>query len=389
MAGRTTSIECLPSDVITHIGSFLDYASRLRAFATSKVFTSISYGFPYQVVNLAHQPNFVTHLPYIKQFKARCDHVDIVCASVNDPIPLDVLESMVQMSEYLNTNFKVVSLTIKQTSLDILESILKATQKWRINMLHIDLKETDSVTQRCNDLLLNMKADDYKLMIHEKHLDILNCENVIGRLNRLIVSVQSDVSGVINFEHARNADYVELITNQTNDVSCPEYITTLNLFDLNWFHAEESGLFKSLRKAKEDRMPMRLSNVYMMEHVKAVKNTHVLNNFWYHLLRVLPEGGADRDIAYLAKPDNVGIIQMVKMMRKSQPQMKLAYACDDGYLVARVVKHFIPDLDIYGKHGFSSSFEGAKDMKLGDIYERMTEDARVYWSWLENRDGFL
>jgi hypothetical protein len=221
----------LPCDVIEKIGLFLDYPSRLNAFESSKLFQCINYGYSRQVINLSRHPNFCTHLPYIKRLKPNCCHLSIQHGNVENAIPSDVLKSMDSMSDYINTNFRVVGLTMKQAPMETLESVLIAVQKWRINLLEIDLNEKEIVPQKLLDLLANLKAGHFQLLIHGIHLDILNTADAIGRVNKLIVYNSTHGIRTINFEHAKNVEYIELMTNRENEVTCPEYITTLSLFE--------------------------------------------------------------------------------------------------------------------------------------------------------------
>lgn len=88
MTGMTrATICCLPSDAIAYIGSFLDYPSRIHALATSKVFQSVNYNYPYHSVKLTDNPNFVSHLPFIKRMKPNCNHLNIQCLNATDAIP--------------------------------------------------------------------------------------------------------------------------------------------------------------------------------------------------------------------------------------------------------------------------------------------------------------
>jgi hypothetical protein len=388
---KHSAIHRLHSELFTHIGSFMTYNDRLNAFTTSQVFATISHDYTSQTIKLEKNPNFVTHLLFIKRFKPKCDHLEVKCNIVQDTIPDTVLSSMREMTSYINTHFKRLCLQIVNTSNQNLEAILKAARDWNVTNMAIVFKPNESITLQLIETIKQFTQgrtfDVFNVELHNDQLELLHEHEIINKItSTLIVKVQHNFIPItLNMEHVKHIGMVELVTNaETLTIHSPENITVLTLYDMIWFNGDSNHLIQNFRGAKNEGKSMKLTNVYMMEHTNSIKTCHVANNYWYQLLHVLPS--TCHNIVYYANSRNIGMIQMVKIMcsKIGIDRMIVGYDSDDAYLIAKVVKHFIPQIKIRAKKHFTCSQELQRDMTLNEIYTFMAEETQQLWSWLEN-----
>ena len=374
-------MELLSQDIITQIGSYLDYKERVSCFKTAKCFATISHYPEYntQFISVT-QENYA-----IKLDKERC---------------LSGLAYLKRFKPYLSTivfEFENVSIldTLEFEPLEIPDLCVKVEITGQSNIpsvikcfAHIDVLNIDSIEgfqQQHYDLLVSYinRVDkikvfslDYENAFQNKLLKNTEFANKLYSLKINVANRHIDLRSIPN--------HISLlhVSSQYNDLDITDAHKIHRLDIFNACYRIDTHLVESFRNCKQ---PLNIMSVVIYDLCESTidQNDHI----WFRLIECLPST-VTFYIMDNCDPKTIGWLRHI-INNLKRTNMILVYSTPSRYLSCRIAKHFNPDLRIEPAIGYEAPLELQKPLAMKEIYELLIPQKQILWTWLLYMDAVV
>jgi F-box domain len=364
-------METLPSDIIRHIGSYLDYNDRIRCSETAKCFHSISHTIREHYIRFTEHTykekldNFLRIVRYVKNIKPTLYklHLEFVNVDILHEVPKN-LEDMFEIIPH-----DIVYVYFVNCSSTTESMILQ----------HLNKVKSTTISRRELSLLDVGYLNDYNIInleseISDANFHILSQKAVVG-CHTLNLSVKlKDMA--LDLSSIDTNTCVSLCVNIfNNDFVCidPHKITKL----IEWIPGETSDLSKFHMSCMIDpnfQSLSRLQSVYIFESISLVNNT------WLHLAKIFP-----MNVCYVLCVSNPSVFAFIDELREiGVTHFRYFCYCETSFLHAVMCKRISKkyDFNIEKCKYFNSNIREEMFPTVKDVYDAMDVESRQVWKML-------
>jgi hypothetical protein len=377
----------LPDHVLAHVGSFLDINSRLHCTAAAKMFQCIHHSYNAHTVKLNKSPNLETHLPYIKLLKPRCEIIRFFVET--DDISCTTIDGLQSVTEYVNTHFQECIVSIKYTSMHIIEKVLDAIKHWKCKILYIIFNSRGTISEQLLTLIRwhTSMCQEFHFWITTNQLSILKDTTITPKLKHVMIDIckpEYVYSPICVYTHLLDHASICLRTNYDNiAISKPENIERIEIYDMiQDYDRDWSRLLKSFKNMGASRSKLKM--LVDLDNNKKEQSgpKHVLSNFWYTFFDIIPKQNVQ--FGFLMSHDKLAALSLIRVMCKriGANNVVVFYRNKEECLAAKVVHHFNPGLSVKALESHQHDEMAAQHMSLNAIYQEMSDYQKLVWCWL-------
>lgn len=385
----------IPTELVAHVGQFLDYSDRKKCVAAAKCFLPVNFEYTYHSQTFDHtnaqqKMDFISNIfKSIKQRKPKCKIVDLCFKSILN-LNVDV-QAMRDLAEFMSQSFDTVCVSIVNVPESILYQILEGISGWtsvRIDMIHLRYGAPPVSIPHLKTALKGCKPFD--LVINTQHIHCCEDIELMSMLKGLRIIHNSDEDHIpitISLKHCTHMASVWLLLGSSNVTIADgiEHITYLNLDDMAW-NTQESKLLASFRASPQFKQKSKLKTMSLRENHVGVKLSFAWINPWFEYAQLVPDSC---DVWYASHNYNVITPEILKGLRKVHTNTHYAYQDDDTYLLSKVFQRMpvLPDLQTKPYHHLCfASYEPPDELvqltDTADIHARLSDLNQSLWHWI-------